>query len=201
MHTDACFHPCFIPGHNRVLGRPPSCAREPIKGPPSAMRDRQDEDAVAVRLKGHQVRKTRHHPSAYGFRPSADARPQWKRLWSGRNPFQKLSHPGHELTTEARALFVVPQSCGPEFSAGFRMKNDPHAAARVPSESALARCPSPRAGPGPQRFHVNDAPIRSPMLPRPARRALRDSTGLLRQRGRVPCEEVAAPGQGVLLLT
>jgi len=68
---------------------------------------------VQAGLERHYVRKTMHDPSAYGFRSGADTRPQWKRIWVSRNPFQKRVHLADKLTAQTRALLVVPQSCGP----------------------------------------------------------------------------------------
>jgi len=173
------------------------CPREPIKRPPFTMRDRQDQDAICVGLEGHNVRETVHHPSARGFRCGAHPRPEWKRVRVSRNPFKNRGHFCQELTAEARALFLVLRSSGTELNAGFRMKDKPHAAARFPSESALAWCPSLQAEAGRRRFHLSDAPTHAPMRPRPVHRAPPDSTAGPPQDGHVRREEVAAPEPGV----
>jgi len=94
------------------------------------MRNRQDHELVAMRLESYDVGKATQDGSAYGV-VGLDARPQGEGIGSARNPFQNCADLG-QLGPEARPPFVVPQSCGSEFTAGFRMKNDPHAAAPAP---------------------------------------------------------------------
>ena len=123
--------------------------------------------------------------------------PEHKRVRGGRNPFEGRSYRIHKLTTKTRSPFFVPQGCGSEFSARFRMKNDPHAAAQAASRSGAARHPSRAAGAGLRRFPVTCARVRAPTPLRLVRQALRDSTKRPRQRERVCCGEAAAPERGV----
>ncbi len=175
------------------LGGPWVCASKPIERSSRGVCNRKDEDPIGVLLERNDVGKTMYDATTHRLWPSDDARPNSERPRSRCDPGEGFTDLGHELLAQPDRPLVVPQRRGPEFRTGFRVKNDPHAGARVPSQFAFAPSPSPRVTRGLWPLHVSAAPTRRPKRRRPPPPFPRGWRAPLQQRVHAPAGEGEVP--------
>jgi hypothetical protein len=145
-----------------------------------------------MNLESDGIREALNERSTYRRPHTVDVWPEGVRARSLPNSSEGPRHLRDELVAEAKPLLVIPDCCGAELGTCFRVKFDPHVAARVPSEPPRAWPPTRPAGLRLQLSRASGVPTRVATRRRLALPALPGSKATARRRGPVRDETTAA---------